>query len=100
MVATNNEHRWHRFGFPRTTRLRHFQALLQLATFAVEGLCGDAATHAVQCRIGHFSQSISIDVSTHAGRVLAAIFRAFVRREYGDGGLIEDRLLPPPLESI
>lgn len=91
---------WHRFRFPRSVRFREAKALLRLATIAVEGLCGDAAAHAVKCRIHCFANGIDVDVTTHAGRALACLFRTFVRREYGDGAIVEDRLTLPTLEAL
>jgi len=93
------ERHWHRFAFAPSTPFGDCEALLRLASFATEGLCGDGATAALPCRLDPDERAIEIDLGRHAGRILVAVFRAYVRREFGDEGLVEDRVLIPTPET-
>lgn len=95
MIGTAELQLWHRLVFLRRARFRDCKALLRLASFAVEGICGEVAVRQIACRSCPPDLRIDIDVGTRAGALLVDALRALARREYGDGGLIEDRLLPP-----
>ncbi|MBX3356686.1 MAG: hypothetical protein KF724_13405 [Phycisphaeraceae bacterium] len=99
MTGTTCRSHWHRFRFDCSVPIRDCEALLRLASFATEGLCGIGATSAVSYRLVPDLRVVEIDINGHSGCILAAVFRAFVRREYGVGGLIEDRILIPTMES-
>lgn len=97
MNSANDRGCWHRFRLADSARFEHCEALLRLARFAVEGLCGAGATQSVSCRLLPVDHAVEIEVSTHAGRVLVAVFRAYALREFGDEGLVEDRIpIPTP----
>jgi hypothetical protein len=77
------------FTFAETVDMDEVRRTLHLARMAAEALHGiERVRMDVGCEVDPAAHMVAIDRSSEAGRMLAIVFLAYARREFGDHALV------------